>query len=277
MNSCLICGGQYFPSDYPGLLRCGSCGFLTANLRLGEEQLRSLYSHAYFCGHEYRDYLEERSVQELNFRARLDTLLRFVPHPESRHLIEIGCAYGFFLKMASECFASAVGIDISEKAVLYARNQLGCSVFTGNFDEYQQRIDVAVMWDTIEHLARPDAYIHRLGQVMSRGGIVAITTGDLGSLVARTRKAKWRQIHPPTHLHYFSESTLSQMLRQNSFKIRLVQHCGFYRTLDTALYTILVLRHSYPGIYRLLKRSRLLGIPFYLNLYDTLLVIAEKD
>lgn len=279
MSDCLICGGRLSPCDYPGLLRCRSCSFLTADLQLSDDQLRTLYSSSYFCGEEYRDYLAEQSTLERNFVQRLRCLLRFVPHARSKHLFEIGCAYGFFLKTAAPFFASVEGIDISTEAVWYAQHELGFCASAGTFDEYipKNHVDVAVIWDTIEHLSRPDTYIRKLTGLMDPGGIVAITTGDLESLVARARKTKWRQIHPPTHLHYFSKSTLARLLEKNGFTIRFVQHCGNYRTLDTAFYTILVLRRDYAWLYKRLRQTGLLNVPFYLNLYDTLFIIAEKS
>ena len=62
------------------------------------------------------------------------------------------------------------------------------------------------MWDTIEHLKRPDLFVQKAAADLRPGGLIALTTGDIGSLNARLRGARWRMIHPPTHLHYFSVS-----------------------------------------------------------------------
>jgi SAM-dependent methyltransferase len=277
--ACLVCGGAYRRSRLPGLLACEACGFTTADIALSREQLEELYSARYFAGGEYMDYLSERRLIEKHFRIRLEKLLEFVPEPASKRLFEIGCAYGFFLWVARERFASVAGIDISRDAAEYARSTLGLEVQAGDFSgyEFRHRPDVVCLWDTVEHLARPDLYLEKVARNMSPGGIVALTTGDLGSFVARFRGARWRQIHPPTHLHYFSKATLGRLLERYGLRLRYCGSDGMYRSLDTMAYMILALRHGRPGLHAALKRTGLLDWDLYLNLYDILFAIAEKQ
>jgi hypothetical protein len=47
------------------------------------------------------------------------------------------------------------------------------------------------------------------------GGLLALTTGDIGSLNARLRGSNWRMIHPPTHLHYFSVQSITSLLKRH--------------------------------------------------------------
>jgi len=275
---CLICGGTFNRDRIPGLLRCASCGFVSADLTLTHDELASLYSARYFQGQEYRDYLAERDLVERQCRDRLSTLLRFVPHPEGKRLFEIGAAYGFFLSVASKSFGSVEGIDISADAAAVARSQVGVQVTAGDFLDVplSAPLDVVCLWDTIEHLARPDLYIKRVADRMPSGGVIAISTGDIGSVVARIRGAKWRQIHPPTHLHYFSRHTLARLLDAHGFDVRHVEYDGVYRSVDTIAFILLTIKHQQPGAYRWLKRTGLLKRTTYLNLYDTILVVATK-
>ena len=280
MNSaCLVCGGKYKPSRLPGLLACASCGFTTADVSQTSEQLEQLYSARYFAGGEYRDYVSEWRLIEKNFRVRLKNLLKYVPDPGSKRLFEIGCAYGFFLGVARERFASVAGIDISSDAVKYAAGELGLAVQSGDFSHYEfgEQPDVVCLWDTIEHLAHPDLYLKKVALNMRPGGVIAITTGDLGSFVARFRGARWRLIHPPTHLHYFSKATLVRLLERYGFAIRYCGAEGLYRSVDTMAYMILALRHGRPRLHAFLKRWGLLDWDLYLNLYDIVYAIAEKE
>ena len=116
-RECLVCGGRFRPSRLPGLLTCEECKFTTANLTLSEEQLRQLYTAAYFAGNEYRDYVADRAVIEKQFRLRFRKFSKFVPDPQNKNLFEIGCAHGFFLDVAKNTFRSVEGIDISEDAI----------------------------------------------------------------------------------------------------------------------------------------------------------------
>ena len=60
-----------------------------------------------------------------------------------------------------------------------------------------RRFDVICMWDTIEHLAKPDEFLARAASLLIPNGLLYLTTGDIGSWNARWRKEAWRQIHPP--------------------------------------------------------------------------------
>jgi SAM-dependent methyltransferase len=276
---CFVCGGPYADSALPGLLACLSCGFTTADITLSRQGLESLYSAKYFSGEEYNDYVAERPLIEKQFRLRLLKLLDYVPDPASKRLFEIGAAYGFFLSVARPTFLSSDGIDISRDAAKYARDVLGLRVHAGDFLEYDLDLnqDVVCLWDTIEHLPSPDLYLQKVARSMNRGGVVAITTGDLGSVVARCRGSRWRQIHPPTHLHYFSRATLTRLLQNYGFTVRYSGYEGMYRSLDTIAYIILNIKHSMPGLYRWLRSTGVLKLDVYLNLYDILFVIATKD
>lgn len=275
---CLVCGGTYRNANLAGLLTCSRCHFVTADMQLSRDELRRLYSANYFAGREYKDYLGERSLIEKHFRIRLRRLLRFVTNPAEKRLLEIGCAYGFFLSVARSQFRDIVGLDISEDAVAYMRRELGLPGTAADFLEYEmdERADVVCLWDTIEHLDKPHLYIEKLSDVMNSGGVVAITTGDISSIVARFRGARWRQIHPPTHLHYFSKATLVRLLANYGFSVRYCGYEGMFRSLDTIAYIVLNIKHQKPALYRALKEMGLLRWNLYLNLYDILFVVAEK-
>ncbi len=260
------------------MLTCEDCKFTTANLTLSEEQLRQLYTADYFAGNEYRDYVEDRSVFKKQFQLRLRRLLPFVGDARRQNLFEIGCAHGFFLEVARNVFQSAEGIDISEDATTYARQNLGVEARSGNFltDQFVVRPDIVCLWDTIEHLSRPDLFIQKIGESLPRKGLLALTTGDLGSWLARIRGSKWRQIHPPTHLHYFSRDTLSRLLHRYGFEIKFIGSEGMYRRVDTMAYIVLCLKHCQPQLYSCLKKMHLLNWDLYLNLGDIIFVIAQK-
>ena len=278
LAACLVCGGAYGPSAIPGLVRCRQCGFVSADLQLGPDELAALYSHRYFAGEEYRDYVAERALIERQFRARLARLQRFVASPGSKRLFEIGAAYGFFLSVAREVFARAEGIDIAADAAAMARESFGLPVATGDFLEHRidGAVDVVCLWDTIEHLARPDLYVEKAAAVLEPGGMLALTTGDIESLVARMRGAKWRQIHPPTHLHYFSRATLTRLLERFGFRIKYVGHEGMTRSVDTMAFILLTIKRRQHGLYRALKRAHLLDWHLHLNLRDILFLVAER-
>jgi SAM-dependent methyltransferase len=275
---CIVCGGKFCPSRIAGLLECEECKFTTADLSIAEEDLRQLYTERYFAGEEYRDYLGDRPVIEKQFRLRMRKLLKFVKCPAEKNMFEIGCAYGFFLSIAKSAFRSVEGIDLSTEATAYASSVLGVNAHSEDFLNYQFGIvpDVLCMWDTVEHLSRPDLCIQKIAETLTPGGLLALTTSDMDSFVARVRGSKWRQIHPPTHLHYFSRDTLKRLLRRHGFVVREICTEGVYRSTDTMAYIVLCLKSERPGLYARLRKMGLLNWDLYLNLGDIVFVVAEK-
>ena len=176
-------------------------------------------------------------------------------------------------------FWTVLGCDVFPDACAAARER-GLDVACGDFLESpleEGSFDVVALWDTIEHLARPDLYLEKASRLLRKNGIVALTTGDIGSLMARARGRRWRLIHPPTHLFYFDQQTLAALLRKMGIEIIHVEHCGFHRSLQQMLYSTLVLGRKHPWnrkLARLLREP--LNLSVYLNLYDIMMVVGRK-
>jgi SAM-dependent methyltransferase len=279
MTNCIICNHSKSSPLYQGILQCQDCGYIYANAQISDDELLKLYKRDYFFGDEYSDYLADRRVLEKNFQKRLSVLRRYIQPEVHRNLLEIGCAYGFFLNLVKNSFSSCQGIDLNKDGTDYARDVLKLEAFQGDFlkhDYGTEIFDVVCLWDTIEHLREPHLYLEKISSHTKKGSLVAITTGDIDSFNARARKQNWRLIHPPTHLHYFSKKTIEKLLQKNGFEVVYSKHCGFYRSLENILYNIFVLRKRGKPFYNLTKKVGLNSLDFYLNMFDIMYVIARK-
>src|SRR3984957_20625094 len=204
---CAACDSSSNEPIFGGLLRCRHCGHAFAPPEATDEDLAAIYTERYFAGEEYHNYLADKDVAQRNFRSRLRVLKRFMDSARHKRLFEVGCAYGFFLETAKDSFASAQGVDVSAAAANYAKNTLGLDATCADFQQYElgsREFVVARMWDTFAHRAHPDLYVAKLADHMKTGALIAITTGDFGSLNARVRRTNGRRRHPPPHAHSFS-------------------------------------------------------------------------
>ena len=276
--NCLVCGGRMRPSHLHGLVKCDACGFVSANLTLTDEEVAALYDRGYFHGDEYLDYVAEEESLRLNFNGRLRTLQQIVPDLRERDIFEIGCAYGFFLDEARHFAKSVAGIDISQDATAYGRGRFGLDIQQGDYlnRALGRKYGVIAMWDTVEHLQRPDLFIEKAKDDLQPGGVLALTTGDIGSMNARLRGHKWRMIHPPTHLHYFSTSTMKVLLDRHGFDVVHLSHPGISRKLRSILYYVLVWRTRKTDLYNALSRWRVFDLRINANMFDIMYVIARR-
>lgn len=275
---CLVCGGRYQPSSLVGLWQCETCGFISADLVISDDDLHSLYSDGYFKGEEYLDYAAEEQSLRINFRRRIATLKSLEPELHRKVLFEVGCAYGYFLDEARGAVQHASGIDVSADAVRFATERLHLPAVAGDYLSHrvEPSPDIVAMWDTIEHLKRPDLFIEKASQDLKPGGLIALTTGDIGSLNARVRGRRWRMIHPPTHLNYFSRQTVSRLLTRFGFDIVHLSHPGSARQLRSALYIILALKAKRPRLYELISSARILDRSVTVNLFDIMFVVGRR-
>ncbi len=273
---CLVCGHSQLIPHLELLQRCLDCGFVTARLQ-SPVNARRIYEGGYFTGEEYLDYLADEPFFRRNFQKRLRQLLR---RCAGGRLLEIGAAYGFFLDLAKAHF-EVVGYEVNPQAVRHAREVLGLDVRADDFlsatvDDLGGPVDVTVMWDVIEHLERPDAFLARIAELSRPGALLYITTGDIGSLPARWRGRKWRMIHPPSHLHYFDRRTLPRLLANHGFRTLEVSSVGVARSFRQVLYSILAVGLKRPRAYEALEKLVPPTWGFTFNTFDIMQIVAER-
>lgn len=274
--SCLVCGHGDFDPHLDVLLKCPACGFVTARIDT-PINLRSLYEGGYFTGEEYLDYRADEALFSRTFRKRLKELRR---RRSNGRLLEIGSAYGFFLDLAKSHF-DVVGFEPNAEAARYARETFGVEVRTDDFlqatrEDVGGTVDVTVMWDVIEHLQRPDLFLAHVAELSKPGALLYVTTGDIGSRLARIRGRKWRLIHPPSHLHYFGRNTITRLLANHGFCVLEIRSVGVARSLRQILYSLLVLGFNLPRVHAALKKLAPPGRGFTLNTFDIMQVVAQR-
>ncbi|MES2527611.1 MAG: class I SAM-dependent methyltransferase [Bdellovibrionota bacterium] len=276
MKDCYNCGstGTVKPHDNLRMI-CSNCGAWIAILE-NTSDLAKLYSEKYFQGEEYIDYDRGADVHSMNFRRKLNILRKIQPDFKSVRLLEIGSASGEFLREATKHgITEAIGIEISEYAREKARAR-NLNVMDPFDKDLIQKIkefrpNLIIMWDVWEHLPEPSQILKSYLSLVEGQCIVAVTTVDAGSAVAKKRQVKWRQFHPPTHINYPTRKSFEFLFASLDYKIVERHYFGYYRPLAEYLVAILG-KKSW-----ILNSHILFRIPLFLNLFDTQLVVARKS
>ena len=233
---CNICGGTEgkLVITYEGydIVKCDTCGLVFVNSQYSDEELKEFYTRGYYTGkweRTYKDYVNEGEARISAFKGRVAELRQYAPGGK---LLDVGCAAGFFLEAAKECF-QVYGIELSGYSSEYARETLGHEVHTGSVfsaDLPPRHFDVVVMWDVIEHLADPRRTLIRINEALKQGGILLVQTGNIDSMIARRDLAGWNLMAPPWHLYYFSKRTLCRLVEDAGFQILRVKANGRFTT-----------------------------------------------
>jgi SAM-dependent methyltransferase len=136
-------------------------------------------------------------------------------------LLEIGCATGEFLNaMRGSGSWDLYGVEISEHAVRYARDQWGLNVFRGQLKEAQYPdnfFDVVVLWDVLEHLSNPKSALLEIRRVLARDGWLIFRVPNLDGLDAKLFGRYWAGLDAPRHFSIFSKATLKRLLEITGF------------------------------------------------------------
>ena len=269
---CVACGNSvahalYEVRGFP-IVRCSGCGLARTELPAGFDA-DSIYTEDYFQGghHDgYADYAGSGDDLRREFRRTLEAL-----PAHGGKLVEIGCAYGFFLDEARAAGFDACGVEVSDAA--RAECEARGHVVGRSIAEIADRgpFDAAVMLDVIEHLERPDEVLAELRALLRPGASLLLTTGDFGSPLARAMGKRWRLMTPPQHVWFFSPRTLGALLERHGFAIDRVTHP--WKWVPTALIAYQATR--YVGGQALVKKLPLPGrVP--LNLFDAMRVSAVR-
>jgi SAM-dependent methyltransferase len=153
------------------------------------------------------------------FQQRCQVLDRFVR--KGSRVLDIGCAYGYFLEIAQQAGYAVSGVEINKEMARRVQERLGISCSSGaDLDDLpsSQTFDCITMFDTIEHLEDPCRTLVACHRRLAPQGHLALTTPNIGSWVARLMGSHWPHVTPEEHLYYFDADTLRKMLRDQGFR-----------------------------------------------------------
>ena len=143
-------------------------------------------------------------------------------HASGGRLLDVGCGRGFFLKTAHELGFDVSGIDISSRAVEFARRVLNLSAEVCAMDELDHtgtRFDVITMWHVLEHFINPFHSLEKAASLLTPHGVCMVEVPNLHSLKFLTARHKWEGgNHPLYHRTFFTAATLRRALTTSGFR-----------------------------------------------------------
>jgi 2-polyprenyl-3-methyl-5-hydroxy-6-metoxy-1,4-benzoquinol methylase len=292
--ACNVCGtptpvGQpaVWLKDGFEIVRCGECGLLFRREMPSGAELPEIYSEEYFRrpdgSHDaqgYRDYLADETEHRLNARRRLDWLAG-VRAPGT--LFDVGAAAGFFVDEASRRGWRASGIDVSAPMAQFARERLGADVRTGSFQDLAVNpgtVDCVTMWDYIEHSTDAAQDVALAARALRAGGLLVLSTGDAGSLVARLSGPRWHLLTPHHHNFFFTVPALERLLRRFGLEPFACRHRPAYYSLAYLVHKLGTMVPANRALARAsdqFARTRFGQAPIPVNLWDIVTIAARKQ
>jgi len=280
-NRCRICGGDASRPRhrFTGLTvrSCGTCGFLQVDRRPTRQDLLGLYSGSYFADDKYQ--LDFAARREQRRRIKFMTACGV---PRGARVLDVGCATGDFLLVASEQFEMS-GLDISEEAVAIARQRNPALRDRIAVDQIENQnyadgaFDAIALWDVIEHLWQPVEVIRGLTRKLKPGGRLVLSTPDAGSPVSKLMGKRWAFMTPPEHLGFFDAASMKAMLKATCLLPNRRIRRGKWVSAGFLLYKLgRVFPFPPREFVEWVQHSRMAGLAIYVPTGDIMYVGARR-
>ena len=145
----------------------------------------------------------------------------FLPYVLGKKVLDIGCGGGFMVEAFGRFARDAVGVDISENSIAYARKHWPQFRFYAEdltrFAKRSETFDFVFSSEVLEHVLDPHEFMRAVQACVRIGGFVYISAPDVGHKKVPENLKSWGDICPPEHLNWFNIRNLSWLFVQYGF------------------------------------------------------------
>ncbi len=141
-------------------------------------------------------------------------------------VLDIGCAYGYFMKHCEAAGYTTIGIDVAPLAIKKAKEVTKSPLYQLAIGEdvlplEDSSVDIIAMFNTLEHIENYPEALRECFRVLRPGGLLYIYVPTI---------ARW--LTDETHLNYFTVKTLPFILDKFGFDVlRIGEEGGRFRNL----------------------------------------------
>ena len=289
ITTCQVCGSTErtlkFDDGPYQVYTCSECTFVYVTPRLCGQALRDVYNETYWKSNNpkergYADYTKESALYLKTYKKRMKLVSKWLP--EKGRILDVGCAAGYFLRIAEQHGHDVHGVELSQAIAPEAIRSLGADrIYNGSLDDavtargwQEQSFDLITIWDVIEHVPEPQSLLASIKKLIKPGGKLLLETQNVASMLANKLGKRWHHYKHDEHLYHFNPTTITRLLTDCGFKVLTCGSSyagkyvsfGFLAERATRLGTI-------PGI--LAKPLALLKpCNLYVNPHDEIIVIA---
>ena len=193
-------------------LRCERCRILFSSNRQSPDELEKEYVNADFDAETESAYAAKTYWRLARPWLSKDDML-----------LDVGCGDGAFIAECGRNGICARGVEPSPRAAERASQEVLGRIFVGPYQKFSQEgtIDALTLFQTIEHLDDPVAFLRWTHDQLSPGGRLMIACHD--HLAPLNRLLRERSpIFDIEHLQLLSRPGLVQLMETAGFKVEFV-------------------------------------------------------
>jgi len=261
-------------SEHFQVVKCKKCGLYYCSPRLGMNNLARIYSNV-----QDTIYKEELNGRIKTFKRNLKNLSK---HKSNGTLLDIGCSIGVFLSIAKKDGWEVSGIEPSSwcaeqgKKIFNLKDNLFVKDIK-DLDKLNKKYDVITMWDVLEHLDDPMQALIICKETLKEGGILAMSTVNIGSLYAKILGKRWPWLMT-MHIYYFDKSTIRKYLDKVGLDLLEIRTYKHTISLNYLLYKLKSINIILYTIGKFIKKFLLFDKNIYLDVAfgDFMEIYAQK-
>lgn len=214
------------------MYRCAACRTAFVHPMPDAATLKRFYDDFHRGAGEGGWYDEVEDRMREDFPTKVELVCKALRGKRGR-VLDIGCGKGFFVKACADADIDAVGVDLSETGVRYARETLNVNAVQGSLHDLKATLgwfDVVTFWATIEHLSDPVGMLRDIFDVLRPGGRLLCDTGIGDDWLDRLLPGLVQWYDPPQHLFVFSRGGITRAMQAAGFVVERIDP-SFDRTV----------------------------------------------
>jgi len=143
------------------------------------------------------------------------------------NILEVGCSWGYFLKLARDAGASPFGIEVNSLRTQYVNNDLKIPCFSDieSCESSGIRFHKIFLFYVLEYIPQPVTYLQRLVDLLEEGGsLIVITPNVNDALKDLYRNEGFLNFFYDEHsINYFSVKSIEEMVKNIQHKDRKIE------------------------------------------------------
>ena len=222
-------------------------------------------------------YLNQFKFKKTSFTLFLEKIKNHLN--KNCTVLEIGAYYGVLGKLIQPLVKEYTGLELSEHASDYSKNNSNLNIINQSIKEYSKnnkKYDIIIMTDVIEHSDKPFELLSLIEKSLNKNGKLILSTFNFDSLFSKIMGKNYPWIIP-MHKYYFSNTTLKNALTESKLELFDIQNDTRIISLEYLLQKFNILAPSFNFIFNFfLKFNFIKKIQVRINLFDLKIYFAVK-
>ena len=253
--NCIICGSPaisriyksypgYIDGTYFDIYNCSNCNINFIETESFDDKIYELiYSNTNVLGYDrYRLYAEQvKKVNDpLKFLASSESnyysVYKFLKDFKPLDTLEIGCGYGYLTYSLNKRGLNAIGIDLSNSAIEYAKTNFGENYYKMGISDYSRtaskKYDLIIATEVIEHLKSPLSFLNDCIKLLKPKGKILLTTPNKDF---SRKNAIWQTDMPPVHTVWLNAESFNLMVSKLGLKLAFISFKNYFPRYENRL------------------------------------------